>query len=339
MTKSEALNEFRQDLVSGEWVLFATGRAAKPNPKHIDTDNEEFRSKKNCPFEDIIGSGNEILWLYPDDKNWDIAVIKNKYPALMPGICVPSHTNGPFSINKAVGSHDVVVYKDHDTHFGDMTIEQLDSVTKIYKKRYNEILETGGDCTQHIMIFHNFGVGVGASLYHPHSQIISMPILPPDISRSLYGSQKFYKEKGQKIYDLLVNWEIEQKNRIIYENEFFIAFCPFVSKYPYELRIFPKDGHAHFEKMPDPLDKYLADAMSVVFKKIKKALNDPPYNFFIHTASVKEDPDNKFHEFYTWHIEIIPKLGMIGGFELGTGVYVNVVDPDEAAKLLRETNV
>ena len=134
-------------------------------------------------------------------------------------------------------------------------------------------------------------------------------------------------------------WEIEQKDRIVYENDFFVAFCPFVSKYPYELRIFPKDGHAHFEKMPEALDTYLADIMSVVFRKLKKALNNPSYNFFIHTASAKEDLENKFHEFYTWHLEIIPKLSMIGGFELGTGVYVNIVDPDEAAKLLKETKI
>lgn len=332
------LNEFRQDLVSGEWVLFATGRAKRPHqfvkPKEI-----ERQVKDGCPFEDLRGSGQEVLWFYPSEEKWEVAVIKNKYPAVAPGVCVPSVKNGPFSMNQAVGSHDVVIYKNHDIQFGDMTVGQIGSVIRVYKKRYNEIVENDGGCIQHIMIFHNFGSGVGGSLDHPHSQIISMPILPPDIARSLRGSEKFYKEREKRIYDLLLKWEIEQGKRIVYENDFFIAFCPFVSKYPYEIRIFPRDSHAHFEQMPDTLDKYLADAMSVVFKKIKKALSDPHYNFFVHTASVKEDSESKFHEFYTWHLEIIPKISIVGGLELGTGVYVNIVDPDEAAKLLRETNV
>lgn len=320
-------------------MLFATGRAKRPSYNSVKPKDPDYQSKDDCPFEDLYGSGQEILWFYPNSEKWEIAVIKNKYPALMPGACMPGNKNGPFYTNEATGSHDVIVYKNHDIHFSDMSVSQLESVIKVYKKRYNEIAKESSDCTQHIMIFHNFGSGVGGSLYHPHSQIISMPILPPDIARSLQGSAKFYKENDKRIYDLIVKWELEQGRRVIYENDLFIAFCPFVSKYPYEVRIFLRDSHAHFEQMPDTFDKYLAEIMSVVFKKIKKALENPHYNFFVHTASVKENPESKFHEFYTWHLEIIPKISIIGGFELGTGVYVNTIDPDEAAKLLRETEV
>lgn len=318
-------------------MLFATERSKRPDYGSVKPKHPDYQPKDNCPFEDLYGSGQEVLWFYPNNEKWEVAVIKNKYPALEPGICVPGVKNGPFNINDAIGSHDVIVYRDHDIQLGDMTIRQLESLIKVYKKRYNEIVENGGGCIQHIMIFHNFGSGVGGSLYHPHSQIVSMPILPPDIARSLRGSAKFYKENNKRIYDLIIKWELEQSKRIVYENDFFIAFCPFVSKYPYEIRIFPKDSHAHFEQMPDALDKYLAEMMSTVFRKIKKALDNPHYNFFVHTALVKENPESKFHEFYTWHLEIIPKVSIIGGFELGTGVYVNTVDPDEAAKLLKET--
>ena len=336
------LNEFRQDLVSGEWVLFAAGRAKRPN--HFKAQSSKLKAQSTqpeevCPFDDLRGTGQDIVWFYPNEEKWEIAVVKNKYPALSPGICTPSTKDGPFEVCEALGEHDVVVYKDHNTHFADLSVEQLTSVIEVYKRRYKEIVKDGGDCLEHIMIFHNFGSEVGGSIHHPHSQIISMPILPPDISRSLRGSEKFYKENNKRIYDLIIGWEIEQSKRIVYENDLFVAFCPFVSKYPYEVRIFPRDSHAHFEQMPDTLDKYLADAMSVMFKKIRKALNNPNYNFFIHTASVKEDPESKFHEFYTWHVEIIPKTSIAGGLELGSGVYINVVDPDEAAKLLRETNL
>jgi len=334
------LNEFRQDLISGEWVLFATGRAKRPHAvgNNHDNNDQEYHSIKNCPFEDLKKSGNELVWFYPDETDWRVAVIKNKFPAVKPGICKSSDTFGPFSIQEAVGFHDLFIYKDHDKNLADFSQDELIEVIKSYKKRYLEIADSEG-CARYILIFHNFGREAGASLYHPHSQIISMPILPPDVGRSLRGSAEFYEKNHQRVYDVLIKWEIEQGRRIVYENDLFVAFCPFVSKYPYEVRIFPRDSHAHFEQMPDTFDKYLSDAMGVALKKIKKALNDPAYNFFIHTASMNKDPESKFHEFYTWHIEILPKIKILAGFETGTGVDINAVDPDEAAKTLRETNL
>lgn len=327
------LNEFRQDLVSGEWVLFSADR------KHsIRKFEDSYQPKDGCPFEDLKKSGNEPVWFYPNEIDWQIAVIKNKFPAVKQGICKPATTFGPFNIQEAVGLHNLFVYKDHDKHFADFSLEEMTGVLRSYKKRYKEISETE-ECVRYILIFHNYGRDAGASIYHPHSQIISMPILPPDVARSLNGSAEFYKKTEKRVYDLLIKWELEQGKRIIYENDLFIAFCPFVSKYPYEVRIFPRDSHAHFEQMPDRFDKYLADAISIVFKKIKKVLNDPPYNFFVHTASANEDSESKFHEFYTWHLEILPKIKISAGVEMGTGIDINMVDPDEAAKLLRETDL
>ena len=191
---------------------------------------------------------------------------------------------------------------------------------------------------RYILIFHNSGRDAGASLYHPHSQIISMPILPPDVSRSINGSHNFYKEHKERVYDVLMKWEKEHGNRIIYENDLFLAFCPFVSKTPYEVRIFSRDSHAHFEKMPDEFDKYLEDVLLAVLKKIKKSLGDPPYNLFIHTAPAETDLES-VHEFYSWHIEILPKVKITAGFEIGTGVDINMVDPDQAAELLRNADL
>ena len=136
----------------------------------------------------------------------------------------------------------------------------------------------------------------------------------------------------------MLAWEMEQGKRIVYENDFFVAFCPYVSKYPYEVRIFAKEGHAHFEKMPEVLDPPLADALGIVLKKIAVVLDNPAYNFFIHTAPVESSlPD--LHEFYSWHVEILPKFKIDAGVEIGTGFGVNVIDPDEAAVELREAKI
>lgn len=324
----QLLSEFRQDLVSGEWVLISGGR------KHsIRKFEHSYQSKEGCPFEDPSESGQEIVWSYPNDRDWQIMAIKNKFPAVKSGLCGPAALRGPSLIHDAVGVHEVIIFRDHDLHFSDFSQDQGVSAIRVYKKRYQEIEKESG-CIQYIMIFHNFGSGAGASIYHPHSQIISTPILPPHVSRSLIGSHNFYQKNRKRVYDVIIEWEKQENKRIIYENDLFMAFCPFVSRYPYEIRIFSRDSHAHFERMPDEFDKYLADAMTAVLRKIKKALDNPPYNFFIHTAPVETALEN-IHEFYSWHVEIVPKLSISGGFELGTGVDVNVVDPDLAAEELR----
>ncbi len=329
-----ALDEFRQDPVSGDWVLVATKRGKRP---HDLKKYEHFMQPiETCPFEDFGKSGNEVVWAYPNP-NPIVTVIRNKYPAVEAGACVPSHEYGPYQVNFAVGWHDIIVFRDHDRHLADFTKDEMILVTRAYKKRYTELMNTA-ECTAYVFLFHNYGKEAGASLSHPHSQIISLPILPPDVWRSLHGSQRFYKEHHRRVYDLTVTWEKEQARRVIYENDFFIAFCPFVSKNPYEIRIFAKDGHAHFDKMPETLDPYFADIFLAVLNKVRKALNDPPFNFFIHTAPTEAVPGT-MHEFYTWHVEILPKVKIDAGFELGTGIEINSVDPDDAAQLYNESGI
>jgi len=331
------LNEFRQDLVSGEWVLFATGRAKRPDPGNGEAKNVK-QTKADCPFEDPEKFGNEVVATYfnQDKNDWFVKVAKNKFPAVLEGEAGPLKNNGPFSVYEAKGMHEIIILRDHDLCFCDYAKEDLARIFKIYQERYLATLDHGS--RQYTLVFHNHGHGAGASIQHPHSQIMSIPILPPDVKRSLRGSEEFYKKHKKRVYDAMIDWTVEEKKRIIYENQYFIAFCPFVSKTPYEVRIFPKESHAHFEKMPEEQLVHLGDIMKVILKKVKKSLYDPDYNFFIHTAPLEETATDP-HEFYTWHVEIVPKISMTGAFELGSGVDVNVIDPAEAAKLLRETEI
>lgn len=329
------LSEFRQDLVSGDWVLISTERSKRF--KEARKREKFYQPKKGCPFEDPKESGQKIVWGYPDEDNWKIMVIKNKYPAVKQGLCTPEYKRGLFNIHDGIGMHDVIIFKDHDKPLSDFSVTEAEDVIKVYKKRYKEIAKED-KCAKYIMIFNNFGHEAGTSIYHPHSQIISTPILPPDVSRSIYGAYKFYQKNRKRVYDVILEFEIKEKKRIIYENEHFIVFCPFVSHLPYEVRIFSKYSLAHFEQMPEELNNCLADALVTALKKIKKALDDPAYNFFIHTAPTEAVLDD-IHKFYHWHIEILPKVSVLAGFELGTGIDINVVDPDQAAKKLREAEV
>ena len=334
------LNEFRQDLISGEWVLFATerGRNISSKPRF-----EAYQPKDDCPFEPTKIISQEIVWGYPNEKDWRAMIIKNKYPAVKAGTFQPEYDFGPFKIQNPVGNHEVVVFKDHDKGFDEFSVEELIEATRIYKRRYTEL--SNEDKNGYTVIFHNHGKEAGASIYHTHSQIISTPIIPPDISRSFYGSFRYFKKYGKRVYDVLLDWELKQRKRIIYENAEFMVFCPFVSKYPYEMRIFPKESHAHFSEMPDEKDKLFADAFYVALQKMKVVLKKPSFNFFIHAApsaenkSFKEEFGANIHEFYHWHMEIIPHLKIEAGFEIGTGIEINVTDPDEAAEALRNVKV
>src|SRR3989344_3483 len=327
------LNEFRQDLVSGEWVLFATGRSKS---LHNGEDRGFYQTKKECPFEDF--SGQEVVGNYPSQENSHATIIKNKYPAVQQGLCVNEQEYGPFKIFDPIGDHEVIVFRDHDRTIYEFSAADFIDTIKIYKKRFTE-LTNNNECAKYILIFHNHGKAAGASIYHPHSQIITMPILPPDVFRSINGSFEYYhKHKKQVYYDLL-EWEQKERTMVIYENKEFIVFCPYVSKYPYEVRIFSKSSHAHFNQMPDTSDEFFADAIWTALQKINKILDAPPFNLFIHTAPLTNEFGVNIHEFYHWHMEIVPHLKIDAGFEIGTGVAINVVDPDESAELLRNVKI
>ncbi len=340
MNEINFLNEFRQDPVSGAWILFATGRQKRPHALQKQKYEDSYQPKAGCPFEYPRTSDQEIVSFYPShsagsgqaEENWSVAVIKNKYPAVKPGVCLPMKEVGPFKTFEAVGFHELVITRDHDKDFSALTPDQICEVFKVFRDRYLEISKY--ECGDYISIFHNHGKEAGASIYHPHSQIISTPILPPDIMSSIKSSEDFYTRHQKKVHDVMIKYEVDEKKRIIEENDKFLAFCPFVSRKPYEMRIFPKNSSPRFEKSSDEELSYLSLILKSVLGRMNRLLNNPPYVFFIHTATVKE-LYMASSQHYHWHIEIIPTLTIDAGFEVETGIEINVVDPDMAAEDLR----
>lgn len=344
------INEFRQDLVSGDWVLISTERAKKPTPSNSQESSKNsqlFQNKETCLFEDpqksdhrdpvlVYNKGQKVVWEKGTTGEWTTQVVKNKYPALASGFCVPPRNVGPFLVADGFGFHELVITRDHDKSFAQFTNEETSEVLKIYKERYNSISQD--ECGDYVLIFHNHGPLAGATVYHNHSQILSMPIIPPGILKNIKGAKDFFERTGEKIHEMLIEWEVEQGKRIIYENEKFIALCPFVSRTPYEVRIFPKKKSSNFGDIPDEDIIFLAEILNKVLRKLKQALNNPDYTLFIHTSPIKKDNSNLF-DFYHWHIEIMPRSSIVAGLELGSNVFVNTVDPDEAAEKLRDADV
>ncbi len=329
------LNEFRQDLVSGDWVLFATARAKRPHATEKASLEKDESNNEICPFDDPRATGQEIISEYKKSNGelW-VTVMKNKYPAVSPGLCRPIETKGPFSFTAASGFHDVVATNDHQRIFSDFSIEETVMVLRSYRDRYLDIAKY--ECGDYIQIFHNYGKNAGASVLHPHSQILSTPILPPVVARSINGSAEFYRQHKKRVHETILQWEMAQAKRVIFANDLFVAFCPLISKRPYEVRIFPKVPNARFETVDEPGLRGCAEALNFCLGQLKKVFNNNfSFNFFIHTSPVRESAELPCSEFYHWHIEILPHYSDLAGFDFSTGIIVNVIDPDKAAEELR----
>jgi UDPglucose--hexose-1-phosphate uridylyltransferase len=334
------LNEFRRDLVSGDWVLFATGRVKG----HIQPKERFYQPTDGCPFDYLsadsepkpvlVFNDGKIINDFKSGEPWTTMVVPNKFPAVKPGVGEPIASNGPFQIAKAFGYHELVITRDHEKLLADMSSPEIAEVLMAFRQRFINISQDS--CGEYVSLFHNYGPTAGATIYHNHSQIISTPIVPPEVLASINGAEAYHRQHGQRIHETIIEWERSQARRIVYENDSFIVFCPFVSKTPYEARIFPKVANPHFETITDADLVLLADALRTILVKIKKGLGDPDYNFYIHTAPSGKNTKANYN-FYHWHMEIVPRVSVFGGQELGTNLFINVVDPDDAAQLFRDT--
>src|SRR3989338_11551401 len=291
-SNKKPISELRFDLVSKNWVVIATGRAKRP---------EEFAKQeivkievleKDCPFCNLSTQGKPLLEYKNEQGQTEVNVVPNKYP--------------------------------------EFSLAQIRKVIDAYHERYLELANE--KFINYVSIFHNHGREAGASLVHPHSQIIAIPIIDPDLQGSLNGSRLFFDNQGECVHCKMIEWDMEDKRRIIFENKNFVVLTPFASRAAFEIRIYPKEHHPYFERIKDIEKDQLAQALQEALKRIFKGLNDPAYNFFLHTAPA----DGKDYGHYHWHFEILPKTAVWAGFELGAGIEISTVEPEAAAKYLRE---
>jgi UDPglucose--hexose-1-phosphate uridylyltransferase len=185
------------------------------------------------------------------------------------------------------------------------------------------------------MVFKNVGKVAGASLEHTHSQIIVLPTVPRTVGDEMRGAQQFYDYRGRCIFCDMVAQELDDGERVVLEGEQFVAFEPYASRFPFETWILPKRHASHVEEITRESVAELAYCLKASLQKLEKALNDPAYNYMIHTTPFDLGAVDHYH----WHIEIIPRLTKVAGFEWGTGFYINPVPPESAAEFLRGTQV
>ena len=330
------VSELRQDLVSGDWVVIATGRAKRPNDFIIPKRPSFSQPKSACPFERRFSNARVV---YAKDgkaagSDWWVQTIPNKYPAFDKGVCAVFGTKGPYTLTNGAGIHEVVITADHTRSFAVMTDQEAELVVRMYQDRFRMLQDD--DCIKYISLFHNHGRLAGASLSHPHSQIIAIPVIPPDVASSLKGSERYFAKEKKCVHCVMLRYDLRDKDRLIYESECFVTVAPYASRTAFEMRIFPKSHQARFEDIAPDEQQDFAHVLRVSLAKLYRGLKNPDYNFFLHTAPAK---NSHSFEHYHWHFEILPKTAVWAGFEIGTGIEISTIKPENAAAFLRKIKI
>ena len=330
------MSTLRQDPTTKEWVIFATERAKRPHDfvKH-GSPLKAQSSKGTCPF----CPGNEAstppeIFALPrgGSSPWSVRVVANKFAALAPGGTTGHKRVGSiYREMDGVGTHEVIVETpEHGQTLALMPETQILDVLRVYQERYRRLREE--PWAKLILIFRNHGESAGTSLEHPHSQVIAAPVVPKDVRRKYEVATTYYDDTGRCVYCDVLKDEMALGERVIIDTGRFVVFHPFASKFPFETWIGPKKHQPSFGNVPEEDLPELAHALKLTLESLHKALADPDYNYVIHSAPVEDEQKN----YYLWHIQIIPRLTKVAGFELGSGMSINTALPEETAKFMRE---
>ncbi len=328
--------ELRKDPVTGRWVIIATERARRPNQYvHI----EEERKGGFCPFcpGNESSTPPEVLsyrpaGTAPDTEGWWVRVVPNRFPALQPYDSLKRSAEGIYDRMTGVGYHEVLIESpSHENTYADLSEEQIQEILWALRDRMVELRKDRR--MRCIMIFKNWGYEAGASIEHPHTQIIALPIVPKRVQEELQGAARYYDFRERCVYCDMIQQEAKSELRVVAENDTFLSFMPFAARFPFETWIMPKEHTPFFSDIQKNEVTALSGIVKKTFSLLKRALKDPPYNFVIHTTPFESNEDTTY---YHWHLEIMPKLTKVAGFEWGTGFYINHTPPEVAADFLRE---
>ena len=325
--------EFRKDPVSDHWVIIAPNRGARPEQF---SSHGPSRIPPRCPFcrgheSDTPAAVATYGWhgLASGDAEWQVRVVQNKYPALEMVERPLTISSALYEVGPGFGAHEVIVEApDHIVSFGDLELRQAELAFLAYRDR---LLHLRTDPRiAYGQLFKNSGSAAGASLEHTHSQLIGTPIIPTQIQAELSRSRVYFDRQGRCVFCAMIEEELSAGSRVVFENDAFLAFCPFASQFPYEVWVIPKRHNCRFESVEDGEARELARTVVEIARRIELALENPAFNFLIHTSPFRLSPVSYFH----WHLEFFPRLTKTAGFEWGAGDYINTVSPEDAARKL-----
>ncbi len=329
------MQELRQDPITGRWVVIAPLRSERPK-EFVDQGVPDFEiDVRKCPF----CPGNEHMTppeVYavrpkdtkPDAPGWLIRVVPNKFPAFSMER-FPLRESSLFVKRPAFGYHEVIIHSsDHSKDLASMPTEHLVKLVDVYRRRFIHMSSDTG--IKHVHLIMNQGRESGASLEHPHSQIFGLPIIPAGIQDELGGSLWFKESRKDCVFCWMLEEERKARERVFFENEHFLALAPFASRFPFEIWVVPKRHSPGFTTIESGEIEGLAMMLSRVISAYNQKLGRPSHNFFIHSSPC----DGRDYSYFHWHVEIFPRMFIMGAFEFGTQIMINPTAPERAVEML-----
>jgi UDPglucose--hexose-1-phosphate uridylyltransferase len=330
------MSELRKDPVTGRWVIISTERRKRPTDFRLES--VHIAPDSSCPFceghEQM--TPHELLAVRhdgsrPNMSGWHLRVVPNQFPVLRVEGTLDRQGEGIFDKMNGIGAHEVIIESPrHLDTLADMRDDAIEQVLWAARERMQDLRHDRR--FRYIIVFKNHGSAAGASLDHSHSQLIALPIVPREVRDEVDGACAHFKAKERCVFCDILRQETKDGQRLIAENADIVAVAPYAPRFPFETWMLPRRHEAHFENAPRHEYASLARLLGDILRRINRTLGSPPYNLLIHTAPIAEEAGDYYH----WHVEIIPKLTKVAGFEWATGFYLNPTSPEEAAQVLRD---
>ncbi|MBU1087187.1 MAG: galactose-1-phosphate uridylyltransferase [Candidatus Omnitrophica bacterium] len=338
------MSQLRKDPIIGRWVIISTERGKRPHDFVVQKDPEVLPEKQclfcqgqeaDTPAEIYAARESNTL---ANASGWYVRVLPNIDPLMQSSGDIGRRGMGMFDLMNAIGAHELIVETPkHIANIADLDIAQINQVFKVYVQRTRELEKDPR--IKYVLISKNYGIAAGASpIKHSRTQLIALPVNPKRVKEELAGARRYYEFRERCIFCDMIEHEIEKQVRIVDRMDGFIAFCPYASRFPFEVWVLPEDHSADFFNLKNT--EGLAKIMKSVTRKLSVSLQDPPYNYIIHTAPFRRMTSPEYWKTidydYHWHIEIMPRLTKVAGFELGSGFYINPTPPEAAAEFLNQ---
>jgi UDPglucose--hexose-1-phosphate uridylyltransferase len=330
------MSELRKDPVTGRWVIISTERRKRPTDFRLES--VRITPDPACPFceghehmtpRELLahrhnGSG-------PNTPGWDLRVVPNQFPVLRVEGGLDRQAEGLFDKMNGIGAHEVIIESPrHEETLATLEDGAVEQVLLAFRERVQDLKQDRR--FRYIIIFKNHGAAAGASVDHSHSQLIALPIVPREVRDEVDGARAHFAAKERCVFCDIVRQESQDGRRLIAENADMVAVAPYAPRFPFETWILPKRHQALYEDAPRHEYASLARLLADILRRMNRSLRFPPYNLLIHSAPLAEPAG----DFYHWHVEVIPTLTKVAGFEWATGFYLNPTAPEEAAQVLRE---
>ncbi len=336
------MHELRKDILLGRWVAVLSDSKA-PSEYDLPGRNREVEgSCILCPGRESETPSEIVSVRKPgtsiDTTGWWTRAIPSFKPLFQIEGDLGRRGIGIYDKMNSIGANEILIESpDHNIRPEDMGLEQMKRVMTLYKYRLVDLEKDSR--LRYILIYKNSGKDVGEIFPHPVSYLMATPVIPKKVKDELDGAKQYYNYKERCIFCDIIREELRVGERIILETKSFVAFCPYAAKFPFESWIIPKRHNCAFQEITSEEIEDMGLMLMSMLKKLRRIFNEPPFNYFLHTAPnmiPRRDHWHTLGEDFHWHIEIIPRLVRMSGFEWGSGFYILSTSPENAARYLRE---